>query len=80
MAEQTSSEHSLDREELGATLHRLADAFEGGEEEIDVEVGNKHVTLSPGETITYEIEVTERNSKLRKNRESVDLELSWKTG
>ena len=80
MAEQTSSERQLDRQELGAALHRLADAFEGGEEEIDVEVGNKHVTLSPGETIDYEIEVTERNSRLRKNRESIDLELSWRTG
>ena len=80
MAEQTTSERRLDRQELGAALHQLADAFEGGEEEIDVEVGNKYVTLSPGESISYEIEVTERNSKLRRNREAIELDLSWKTG
>ena len=80
MAEQTSAEERLDREELGSTLHRLAEQFEGGAEEIDVEVGNKHVTLSPRETVNYEIEVTERTSRLRKNRQAIDLELRWKVG
>lgn len=80
MANRTSAEHELDRQELASTLHGLAEEFEGGHEEIDVEVGNKRVTLEPRETVTYEIEVTERTSRLRKNREEIDLALRWKTG
>ena len=80
MASQTSAEDTLDRQELATALHGLAEEFERGDDEIDVEVGNKHVTLSPGETVSYEIEVTERTSRLRKNREAIDLQLRWKTG
>ena len=80
MANKTRAEGHLDRAEIAEELHSLAEEFEDDEEEIDVKVGNKHVTLRPRETVTYEIEVVERSSRLRKNREAIDLELRWKEG
>ncbi|WP_132060589.1 amphi-Trp domain-containing protein [Halorussus amylolyticus] len=70
--ERLSREEAADRlQELAAQL-RTADA--------DVAVGNKTVRLSPGEQVSYEIDVREESSFLRGARESVELELEWEPG
>jgi len=80
MANRTRSSERLDRSELADRLHALADEFEHEDGDVDVLVGNKRVTLAPGDRIDYEIEVTERASRLRKSREAIDIELRWKSG
>lgn len=67
-------ERSGDAEEAGE------DATETGDDavEISVEVGNKSVTLHPPEAVTVSVDVVERSSMLRGERETIDLEFSWK--
>lgn len=68
----------MERSELAAYLAGLAEEFDRGDEEIDVTVGNKTVTLHPPETVECDVEVLERSSVLRGNRETVEIELRWK--
>lgn len=78
MAQRTSTDETLSRDELATYFTHLATQFDGDSEHIDIEVGNKSVTLSPSESIDVSIEVTERSSMLRGERETVDIELTWK--
>ena len=78
MADRTQSTRTMERSELAAYLASLAEEFDRGGEEIDVAVGNKTVTLSPPETVECDVEIVERSSVLRGNRETVEIELSWK--
>jgi len=68
----------MTREALAEYLHALADEFASGGEEIDVEVGNKTVTLTPPEEVDCDVEVVERSSMLRGRRERIDFDISWK--
>ncbi|SDD02600.1 amphi-Trp domain-containing protein [Natrinema hispanicum] len=78
MAQRTTADETLPRDELAAYLRDLAAEFERGDEQITVPVGNKNVTLMPPETLDVSVEVVERSSMLRGDRETVDIELSWK--
>lgn len=78
MADRTNAEQKLTRSELAAYLRGLADEFERDSDEIAVDVGNKTVSLSPPERVTCDVDVVERSSVLRGQRETVDIELSWK--
>lgn len=78
MADKTESKQEMNREELAAYFRQLADEFDR-EGELSVSVGNKSVLLDPSESIRTEIEVVERSSILRGNRESMEIEMSWKT-
>jgi len=78
MAQRTTANETLPRDELAAYLRDLAAEFERGDEQITVPVGNKNVTLMPPETLDVSVEVVERSSMLRGDRETVDIELSWK--
>ena len=78
MADRTQAEQTLMREELAAYLRGLAEEFERGAEDISVDVGNKSVALSPPEQIDCDVEVVERSSMLRGERETIDIKLSWK--
>lgn len=78
MAETTQSEEKMSREDVAAYLRRVADQFDSGEDEIGVEVGNKTVSLRPQEQVNVDVEVVERSSKLRGDRETLDIELDWK--
>jgi len=77
MAQRTTADETLPRDELAAYLRDLAAEFERGDEQITVPVGNKNVTLMPPETLDVSVEVVERSSMLRGDRETVDIELSW---
>lgn len=78
MAQRTQSDMSLQRPEVAAYLRALAEEFEREGEQISVEVGNKAVTLDPPQEVDLDVEVVERSSMLRGNRETIDLEFSWK--
>ena len=78
MADRTQSKRTMERSELATYLAGLAEEFDRGGEEIDVTVGNKTVTLHPPEAVECDVEVLERSSVLRGNRETVEIELSWK--
>jgi amphi-Trp domain-containing protein len=45
---------------------------------ISVPVANRRVRLHPAEAINCDIEVVERSSLLRGDREKISLEISWK--
>ena len=78
MAERTTADEAMTRSELAAYLSSLGDEFEGGGEEIDVAVGNKTVELNPPESVNVSVDVVERSSMLRGNRETITIELNWK--
>lgn len=83
MAEKTLNEERLSRSEAAEQLRELADELDAESDEddggeISVPVGNKHVRLSPPETIGYEIGVREGSSVLRGSRETITLKLDWK--
>lgn len=77
MADKTTDTQELSREEAADRLRELADAIDG-EEDADVRVGNKQISLSPGSSVAYEIGVRERSSILRGSREGVTVKIDWK--
>lgn len=77
VAEKNISEAEIDRTEAADRLRELADRLDG-EEEFDVDVNNKTISLNPSSTIGYEIGVRESSSLLRGSRESVTIKLDWK--
>jgi amphi-Trp domain-containing protein len=77
MAEQTTSNDTLEREAAADRLNDLASALRSGED-VRVRVGNKNVTLDPPEKINYRIEVIEKRKRFRGSRETIRLELDWK--
>ena len=77
MVEKTLNAEKLSREETASRLRALADAIEG-DDDADVRVGNKRITLRPRSSVGYEVGVRERSSVLRGSRESVTVTLEWK--
>ncbi|SFF89435.1 amphi-Trp domain-containing protein [Halopelagius inordinatus] len=77
MASSTESSQTMDRQEFAEYLRDLADQFDG-ESEANIPVGNKSVNLSPTPNVKTEIEVIERSSMLRGNKESIELNARWK--
>ncbi|QCC58512.1 amphi-Trp domain-containing protein [Natrinema thermotolerans] len=78
MAQRTTADETLPREELAAYLEELATEFEGESEAVSIRVGNKNVSLNPPQNIDVSVETVERSSMLRGDRETVEIELSWK--
>ena len=78
MSQRTTADETMPRPELAAYLGSLAEEFDHGREEIAVGVGNKTVSLNPPEEVDVSVEVVERSSVLRGQRETVDITLSWK--
>ncbi|MDS0296199.1 amphi-Trp domain-containing protein [Halogeometricum luteum] len=77
MVNKTLNAEKLSREETADRLRALADAIEG-DDDADVRVGNKQITLRPRSTVGYEVGVRERSSVLRGSRESVTVTMEWK--
>jgi len=78
MTETTAFEDELSREEVANYLRSIAEEFEHGET-TTVQMGNKQVTLQPGNTIRCNGEITERGGLLSSNREELSIALSWKS-
>lgn len=77
MADSTSASQNISREEAAAELETIASVLRGGEETIDIKINNKSVSLTPRETLDYDIEVRERSPMLRGKRESITIGLKW---
>lgn len=79
MAETTTDETEMTREETATFLRAIADELVSGRGRVGIPVGNKEVQLSPTETIDVETTVTERSRRLRKDTEELSLTFKWNT-
>lgn len=77
MAETTNSGEVLSREAAADRLNDIASALRT-EEDFQIRVGNKQVSLDPPPELNYHIEVTEKQSRFRGSRETVEITLDWK--
>lgn len=77
MAETTTHDTKMTREETAEFLRLIADELDSGRDVVAIPIGNKEVQLSPPETIDTEATVTERSRRLRKNIEEMALEFKW---
>jgi amphi-Trp domain-containing protein len=72
MAETTDHEEDVSRDEAADLLQDLAREIRGqGTEPVDVQVGNKTLTLTPSST------VEERSPMLGGEREEITVTLEW---
>jgi amphi-Trp domain-containing protein len=76
MADQTSAETTMSREDLASYLRDVADEL-GGDGEANVPVGNKTVRLQPGAEIDCDVSVEERSPMIGSDKEIIAMELSW---
>lgn len=76
MADRTSAESTMSREDLAAYLRDLADELDG-EGESNVPVGNKTVTLHPSHEVDCDVTVEERSPMIGGESETVTVEMSW---
>lgn len=77
MAETTTDETRMTREEAARYLRSIADELDGGSPRIHIPVGNKEVHLSPPDTVDLETAVHERSRRLRKDVEEVSFTFKW---
>lgn len=77
MVETTTHDAEMTREETAEYLRTLADELSSGEGRVDVPVGNKSVQLSPPDTVSVDVSVTERSRRLRKDTEELSLQFAW---
>lgn len=78
MAETTDHEEDVSRDEAADLLQDLAREIRGqGAGPIDVQVGNKTLSLTPSSTLEYGIEVEERSPMLGGEREEITVTLEW---
>jgi len=78
MAQRTTTDETISRQELSEYFEHLAAAFAEDEPDVQVTVGNKTVSLNPPETVDLSVDVIERSTLLRGNREEIEIELAWK--
>lgn len=76
MADRTSYEEDLSQAEVAERLRELAETIES-DGPADVRVGNKAIRLSPSASIKFSIETVEESRRLRSDRESVHVDLTW---
>ncbi|EMA41657.1 amphi-Trp domain-containing protein [Halobiforma nitratireducens] len=83
MADRTSAEETLTRDELAAYFDHLgtefADDADAHERGVQVQVGNKTVQLDPPDAIDLSVDVVERSPMFRGPRETIQIEVTWKT-
>lgn len=77
MAETTTHETEVTREETAELLRSIADQLDSGRSRVQIPVGNKRIQLSPPEAINSVVTVTERSRRLRKDTEELSLEFEW---
>ncbi|APW99676.1 amphi-Trp domain-containing protein [Halobiforma lacisalsi AJ5] len=78
MSETTSYEEEVPREEAADLLQALASEVRGDSGDIaEVQVGNKTLTLRPGATVEYGIEIEERSPMLGGDREEITVTIGW---
>ena len=76
MADRTSDDNEITREEFASNLRVIADAFED-DGDVDSDVENKTISLHPPDVIEYEIAVCEGSSVIGSDSERVSIEAEW---
>lgn len=76
MADRTSHDEELSQGEVAERLRELAETIES-DGPADVRVGNKAIRLSPSASLKFSIETVEESRRLRSDRESIHLDLTW---
>lgn len=79
MADETSAEETMSRDDLAEYLRDLAVELEG-EGEANVLVGNKTVTLQPAPEIDSTVTVSERSPMLGSDNQAIRVDMSWSPG
>jgi|AntDeeMetageno50_2_1112565.scaffolds.fasta_scaffold07940_1 amphi-Trp domain-containing protein len=77
MADETSESLTLSREDAAAKLEAIASELRRTEADIAVNVENKSISLTPAESVEYDIAVDEHSGMLRSKRESIRIDLQW---
>ena len=77
MAETTTDEREMAREDAAKLLRSIADELDEGGGRIGIPVGTKEIRLSPPGTVTLETTVTERSRRLRRDTEELSLTFKW---
>lgn len=77
MAETTTNETRMTRDEAAVFLRSMADELSSDSARIGVPVGNKEIQLSPPGTVEVETTVLERSRRLRKDVEEVSVRFKW---
>ena len=76
MADRTSYDEQLSQEEAAERLREIAETIES-DGPADVRVGNKAIRLSPGASLDFSIEAVEEKRRLRSDRESIHIDMTW---
>lgn len=76
MADRTTADSTMNREDLATYLRDLAEELDG-EGDANVPIGNKTVTLYPGHEIDCDVTVEERSPMIGSDTESITVEMSW---
>ncbi|CQH49996.1 uncharacterized protein HHUB_1582 [Halobacterium hubeiense] len=77
MVQRTTSAETLDRDAVAARLEGIAASLRS-DDEFTVRVENKDITLRPTDSITFEVDVVEKQAVFRGDRETIKLELDWR--
>lgn len=77
MADSTTHETTLSRDETAEFLREIADEVGSDKEKIRVSIGNKEIELSPPERVDSTATVIERSRRLRKDTEELELHFKW---
>jgi amphi-Trp domain-containing protein len=70
-------ERDVSQEEAAARLEAIADKVRSGDS-MDVNVNNRTIHLSSPAEIAMEVDVRERSTLLRGDREGITITLDWK--
>ncbi|EMA42571.1 amphi-Trp domain-containing protein [Halobiforma nitratireducens] len=76
MAETTTHEEELSRDEAADLLQEIARELRGNGP-ADVRIGNKTLTLQPSTALEYAVEVEERSPMLGGDREELTVSVNW---
>ncbi|WP_246984144.1 amphi-Trp domain-containing protein [Halorientalis marina] len=77
MADQTTTVDSIAREDAADRLTEIASALRT-DDRISVSVGNKDITLAPTDSVNFRLDVIEKRTRFRGDRETIRIELDWK--
>lgn len=65
------------RNNIADRLREIADQIDE-EGEAEFQVRNRTISLAPPDSINYMVEVREKSTRFRGNRESVTVKMDWK--
>ena len=75
MADETSTQETMSRNDLAEYLRDLAAELEG-EDEANVSMGNKTVTLHPAPEVDCEVTISERSPTLGSDSETIRIDMN----